>query len=84
MKFIIPILAILLTGCTTIVPVEQKWPDAPSSAVTPCGPLQKLSDDAKLSDVAKSVTANYTTYYECAAKTEAWIDWYNTQKQLRK
>jgi len=84
MKFIIPILALLLAGCTTIVPVEQKWPDAPTTAVTRCVPLQKLNDDAKLSDVAKSVTANYTTYYECAAKTEAWIDWYNTQKQLRK
>ena len=33
--------------------------------------LQKLNNDAKLSDVATTVTTNYSTYYECAVKNDA-------------
>jgi hypothetical protein len=44
--------------------------------------LEILKDDAKLSDVAKTVTVNYTTYYECAVKNDAWIEWYGVQKLI--
>ena len=42
--------------------------------------VEKLKDDAKLSDVARTVTVNYSTYYECAVKVDAWQEWYNIQK----
>jgi hypothetical protein len=41
-----------------------------------------LKEGAKLSDVATTVTINYSTYYECAVKNDAWIEWYQIQKNI--
>jgi len=77
------ILAFLATGCSTVVPVTAKFPEAPGNvAMTPCPQLQKLAEDAKLSDISRTVTVNYGTYYECAVKTDAWIEWYQKQQQI--
>ena len=77
------LLSLLLVGCSTTVPVARKFPDAPGAlAQTPCPQLQKLAEDAKLSDISKTVTVNYGTYYECAVKTDAWIEWYKIQKEI--
>ena len=74
---------IMCSGCSTVVPVTVKFPDAPGPLATQrCPDLQKLKDDAKLSDVSRTVTANYTTYYECAVKADAWQEWYNVQKHI--
>jgi hypothetical protein len=32
--------------------------------------------------VAKIVSSNYSSYYECAVKIDAWIEWYNVQKTI--
>ena len=75
------LLSLLLTGCSTVVPVTAQFPEAPSDiALARCPQLQKIADNAQLSDVAKTVTINYGTYYECAVKTDAWIEWYQKQK----
>ena len=75
------IIALLLSGCSTVVPVTARFPEPPGKgATTACPALQKLKDDAKLSDVANTVTVNYSTYYECAVKTDAWQEWYAVQK----
>jgi hypothetical protein len=47
-----------------------------------CPDLKKLETGAKLSDIANTVTMNYSTYYECVVKTEAWIEWYSIQKNI--
>jgi len=63
------------------VPVTAKFPAPPGKLATQdCGSLQQLAEDARLSDVSKTVTANYTKYHECAIKLEAWNQWYNEQK----
>lgn len=80
MKYLILTL-LLLTGCSTTVPVTAKFPDAPSS-MGECADLAKLDNSAKLSDVAQTVTSNYNTYYECSIKNSAWIEWYKTQKKI--
>ena len=72
---------LLTTGCSTVVPVTVKFPDAPKH-VQACPQLQKLNNEAKLSDVATTVTMNYSTYYECAVKNDAWIEWYQIQKNI--
>ena len=80
---IIAILFIVMcAGCSTVVPVTAKFPDAPATIMQQCPQLEKLNADAKLSDVAKTVTINYTTYYECAIKNDAWIEWYGVQKNI--
>ena len=73
----------MLSGCSTVVPVAAKFPDAPGKgAMTACPDLKKLNDDAKLSGVANTVADNYNTYYLCAIKTDTWIEWYEIQKRI--
>ena len=82
MKLLILSLALLLSACTT-VPVTARFPQAPGALVQePCPNLQKLQDEAKLSDVAKIVSVNYSEYYLCAVKLEAWQRWYREQKTI--
>ena len=80
---IVVMLVFAITGCSTAVPVTAKFPEPPGKgAMTVCPDLQKLKDNAKLSDVATTVTINYGTYYECAVKTDAWKEWYQIQKRI--
>ena len=80
MKYLILIL--LLTGCSTTVPVTSKFPEPPKYSLQACPQLQLLKDGSKLSEVATTVTINYSTYYECAVKNDAWIEWYQIQKNI--
>lgn len=77
--FALLIMIVLATcsGCTT-PPVIPKFPEAPikSGAMEQCPDLKKLQDGAKLSDVSNTININYSTYYECAVKTDVWIEWY--------
>ena len=78
---IVTLLVFVITGCSTVVPVVAKFPEPPGRlATTRCPDLQKLKEDARLSDVATTVTVNYGTYYECAVRTDAWQEWYAIQK----
>ena len=73
----------MCSGCSTVVPVTAKFPEPPGrGAMTACPALQKLKDDARLSDVANTITVNYGTYYECAVKTDAWQEWYQIQRRI--
>jgi hypothetical protein len=81
MKILAIASALLLSACTTVVPVTAKFPEPPGlQAKTPCPNLKKLEANPQLSDVARTVTINYTEYYTCAVKTDAWIEWYAKQK----
>ena len=80
MKYLL--LALLLSGCSTTVPVIAKFPEVPDRLLQKCPQLEMLKDESKLSDVAKTVTINYSTYYECAVKNDAFIEWYQIQKHI--
>jgi len=85
MKLGLLLLSILLAGCSTVVPITQTWPEPPGVlAQQPCPQLEKLQDNAKLSDVANTVVKNYTEYYACAIKLEAWQRWYTEQHVIHK
>lgn len=80
---LVTLILVLLTGCTTVVPVTQRWPEAPGlQATQTCPELQKLTDTATLSTVAKTVVVNYSEYYQCVVKLEAWQEWYQKQKLI--
>lgn len=82
MKYLL-LLTLLLAGCSTVVPVTQKFPEPPGLLSTqPCPPLQQLNTTPQLSDVAKVVTQNYTQYYECVVKVDTWNEWYLKQKAI--
>ena len=83
MKALILTLALATTGCSTLVPVTQKFPEPPGQLVREaCPQLQPLNEGAKLSDVSKTVVVNYSTYYECAIKLNTWIRWYDEQRVI--
>ena len=82
MKYLVCFFLILMTGCSTVVPVTSKFPVVPERLMVKCPQLEKVSETPTLSDVTKIITNNYTTYYECAVKHDAFIEWYNIQKNI--
>jgi len=77
------IFAFLITGCSTTIPVTAKFPDAPILILEKCPQLKKIDgENISIVDFTKTVTLNYTTYYECAIKNDAWIEWYQIQKKI--
>ena len=84
MKKIIVIFSLLaLTGCSTVVPVKRKFPEIPATLKDKCPSLTLIEQDTTtLSNLTKTVTSNYTKYHECAAKVDAWVEWYRSQKDI--
>jgi hypothetical protein len=77
------VLAFLITGCSTAVPVTQKFPDAPDMLKEKCPPLRTIAGEKiTIIEFTKTVSENYTTYHQCAGKNDAWIDWYRQQKKI--
>jgi hypothetical protein len=83
MKYPLLLTVVLLGGCATSVPITAKFPDPPGKMATErCPNLKKLNEKPVLSDISRTVTENYTTYYECAVKADAWQEWYEVQKRI--
>ena len=76
------LIALLLSGCSTVVPVTAKFPEPPKFGLGKCPQLQTVNENVKLSELTKTVTMNYSTYYECAVKADSWQEWYEIQKQI--
>ena len=74
---------ILLTGCSTTVPVKMTFPDVPASLQARCNPLKKIEgEEVTIVDLHKVVVENYTEYHTCAMKIDEWNEWYSTQKKI--
>jgi hypothetical protein len=78
------ILCVFLTGCSTVVPVTQTFPEAPNALLSQCDNLKMLPDTATLSEVARTVAQNYQSYHECSLKHSMWIEWYQKQEIIFK
>jgi hypothetical protein len=77
------VLSLLLTGCTTAVPIKPKFPAAPKTLTEPCTTLKKIEGDTvSIVDLHKTVVDNYTLYYECATKVDGWNEWHAKQKKI--
>jgi hypothetical protein len=76
------LIVLLLSGCSTTVPVTAKFPEAPKFGMLTCPQLQTVPNDVKLSGLTSTVTTNYSTYYECALKVDQWQEWYEVQKRI--
>lgn len=78
--YILPL--VLLTGCVT-VPVKHSMPEMPPELSEKCPLLKQVADgEGRLTELLKVVTENYTTYYECSAKNESLVKWYQRQKTI--
>lgn len=77
------LIVLLLTGCSTTVPVARNFPEIPDSLKKPCTPLEQIKEGTtKLSEVITVVTNNYTEYHMCSDKVDMWIEWYTLQKEI--
>ena len=82
MGYLIIASLLCLTACST-VPVTMKFPEAPEVLMEKCPPLKTIEGEKiSIIDITKSVTSNYTTYYECSVKIDNWIEWYKDQKKI--
>ena len=75
-------LAMLVTACSTTVPVTQKFPEAPQQLQQLCKPLELAQDNTTLSQLTKTVVNNYSEYHLCSDRVENWQLWYTKQKQI--
>lgn len=82
MKKYLLLLFLFIGGCSTTVPVTVKFPTLPEELAVMCTPLKRVPDDAKLSDLTKTITENYTLYHICSANNDALLEWYTTQKKI--
>ena len=76
-------LAFLITACSTAVPVTQNFPQAPDMLMEKCPELKTIPGErVTIVEFTRTVSENYTTYHQCAGRTDAWIDWYRQQKKI--
>ena len=77
------LIVLLLTGCSTTVPVARKFPEVPDVLMIPCPPLSQIKEGTtKLSEVVGVVTDNYFEYHKCSDKHDLWMEWYKAQKEI--
>lgn len=78
------LVCLLLSGCGTVVPITQKFPEAPQVLLEQCKPLKQVDNNADIVDLTKVVVENYTLYYQCSTLVEGWQEWYNKQQKIFK
>lgn len=84
MKLVAAFAVLILSGCSVLVPVKQKWPEAPVSLQEKCPALKELNkDQTALRDLLMVMIDNYAAYYVCAGRTQGWQEWYQEQKKIR-
>lgn len=82
-KILLCCAAVLLTGCSTTVPVTAKFPEAPEILLVECDKLDKIGKDkVYFSEFLTVVVGNYNKYHMCAAQNTAWKEWYRKQKEI--
>jgi len=83
MKNILIFCTVLLTGCSTVVPVKYTFPTVPEVLLEKCEALDTIEKPTSvLSELMKTVTNNYRKYYSCGALVESWQEWYTAQKKI--
>lgn len=82
MKIKILLLCLLISGCTTAVPVTpQKFPEVPDKLMQECPNLPEHQMSEEFDKLISKISENYAEYYKCQVKVKHWIIWYNEQKK---
>ena len=79
-KLLLLIPTMMLAGCLSTAP---KFPDIPPELQKSCPELNEVANGTtELSKVLDVVVVNYSTYYECRVKIDAWLQWHSEQKEI--
>ena len=81
--FILILVAIILAGCSTTVPVARKFPEADPYMMEPAAELKTLPPDTvDLDKLITNSTENYGEYRKLVQRYQMWQEWYRQQKEL--
>ena len=82
-RLMLSVACLTLLGCSTTVPLKQKFPEAPQVLLEPAPSLKTLPDDKKtLTDLLENANDNYGIYYDVAERYKSWQEWYKQQKDI--
>lgn len=83
MKSVITIVfAALISGCSILVPVKPKFPEAVPELKIKCPELKEVdSKTQNITDMLKIIVDNYGAHYQCSNKVDGWIEWYDFQRE---
>ena len=83
MKWLLVVPVVMLSACSTVVPVAQKFPQAPEQTLKLCPQVATVpAGQTSITDMLKVVVANYGTYYECSVRHDGLVEWYHVQKKI--
>lgn len=86
MKFFILAVLVMLSACVSKpIPVKMEFPDAPQSLLKKCEELKTIEPKqggTAITELLKTVVANYTLYHECSNKVDGWNEWYTNIKKI--
>lgn len=86
MKYIALLTVLLLSACTTAVPVARKFPELPPVLREECQELVKLEKVEKgpfsIIDLLGTNIENYRRGVECKVKHSATIEWHDSQRKI--
>ena len=75
------IISTVLAGCSTPVPVQRHFPQAPAELLQPAPALKPLpANTTELSVLIDNANENYSTYRVLREHYEAWQQWYQEQR----
>ena len=74
---------VLVTGCSTSVPVQRTFPAVPQELNTACAELKTIEPGTtRLSGVISVVSENYADYHLCSERVLLWQEWYQKQREI--
>ena len=78
---------LLLSACSTTVPVARKFPELPPVLREECQELIKLekadrSTPFSIIDLLSTNVENYKRGIECKVKHQSTVEWHDAQKQV--
>lgn len=85
MKILIAAAALVLSGCSILVPVKPRFPEAVPELIEKCKELQQVpatGNPVAITDMLKVIVNNYGLYYQCSNKVDGWNRWYEEQRKI--
>lgn len=77
------LLVLMLTGCSTMIPVEMKNPyDFPKSLLEDCKEPELINPDIKFSEMLKIIVENNTRFAECRITKKALGEMIQQRKEI--
>ena len=79
------VIVTFFSGCSTVVPVKPKFPEAVPELVQQCRDLEMIvstGNPVSITDMLKTIVNNYSLYYQCSNRVDGWNKWYQEQRKI--